>query len=140
MTDAPSPETRRDVELRLPADGVFVSVLRTTAAAIAARLDFTMDDIEDLRICVGEAGALVIPVAAAGSAVSARFGLDSTAVRVELSGVRASPDDVPDRESFAWQVLDTVADGAVLETDGDRVRVSFTVTSERAAEGGGSSG
>ena len=42
------PTGRADVELRLPADGAFVSVLRTTAAGLAARLDFTIDDIEDL--------------------------------------------------------------------------------------------
>ncbi|HEY9379199.1 MAG TPA: anti-sigma regulatory factor, partial [Jiangellaceae bacterium] len=38
------------VELRVPATGAYVSVLRTAAAGLAARLDFTVDDIEDLRI------------------------------------------------------------------------------------------
>ena len=33
--------TRADVELRLPADSAYVSVLRTTTAGLAARLDFT---------------------------------------------------------------------------------------------------
>ncbi len=54
---------RADVELRLPADSAYVSVLRTTTAGLAARLDFTIDDIEDLRIAVGEACALVLPEA-----------------------------------------------------------------------------
>jgi len=140
MTDATAPETRADVEVRLPADGVFVSVLRTTAAAIAARLDFTMDDIEDLRICVGEAGALAIPVAAAGSDVTARFSLGTATLHVELAVEQAAPDEGPDRDSFAWQVLDTVADEASLEADGTRVRVTFTVSSERVAGGGGAAG
>ena len=37
---------RADVELRLPADGAYASVLRTTTAGLAARLDFTIDSIE----------------------------------------------------------------------------------------------
>ena len=41
-----------DAELRLPADGVSASVLWTTTASLAARLDFTIDDIEDLRMAV----------------------------------------------------------------------------------------
>ena len=49
---------RSEVELRLPADGAYVSVLRTLTAALAARLDFTIDDIEDLRIAVSEAAAM----------------------------------------------------------------------------------
>ena len=63
MTDE---RPRADVELRLPADSAYVSVLRTTTAGLAARLDFTIDDIEDLRIAVGEACAMVLPEADAG--------------------------------------------------------------------------
>jgi hypothetical protein len=48
------------VELRVPADTAYVAVLRTTTAGLAARLDFTLDDIEDLRIAVGEACAMVL--------------------------------------------------------------------------------
>ena len=66
---------RADVELRLPADGAYVSVLRTTTAGLAARLDFTIDDIEDLRIAVGEACALVLPEADEGSTLVAEFHL-----------------------------------------------------------------
>ena len=51
---------RPDVELRLPAESAYVAVLRMTTAGLAARLDFTLDDIEDLRMAVGEACALVL--------------------------------------------------------------------------------
>ena len=44
----------------MPADTAYVAVLRTTTAGLAARLDFTLDDIEDLRIAVGEACAMVL--------------------------------------------------------------------------------
>ena len=64
----PGDQSRADVELRLPADSAYVSVLRTTTAGLAARLDFTLDDIEDLRIAVGEASALVLPEAEPGHA------------------------------------------------------------------------
>ena len=50
-----SGDHRADVELRLPAEGAYATVVRTTAAGLAARLDFTIDDIEDLRIAIGEA-------------------------------------------------------------------------------------
>ena len=40
------------VTVRMPADGAYLSVLRTATAGLAARLDFTLDDIEDMRIAV----------------------------------------------------------------------------------------
>ena len=49
------------VRLRLPAVGAYLSVLRTATAGLAARLDFTLDEIEDLRIAVDEACAMLLP-------------------------------------------------------------------------------
>ena len=57
----------------MPADGAYLSVLRTATAGLAARLDFTLDDIEDLRIAVDEACAMLLArrsPAAAWSAAS----------------------------------------------------------------------
>jgi serine/threonine-protein kinase RsbW len=48
------------VVLRLPAVGAYLSVLRTATASLASRLDFTIDDIEDLRIAVDEACAMLL--------------------------------------------------------------------------------
>ncbi len=124
--------SRADVELRLPAEGAYATVVRTTAASLAARLDFTIDDIEDLRIAIGEASALAIPSAdpATDLVASFFFGHGSMTVTLEVEAM----DDPPlDRESFAWQVLDTMAQDASAGPEGGRFRVRFTVTSQVAA-------
>ncbi len=120
---------RADVELRLPADGAYVSVLRTTTAGLAARLDFTIDDIEDLRIAVGEACAMVLPEADPGGPLLAEFFLAPSllTVRVTVSGSEIGK---PDYDSFAWQVLDTLASTATAEVDGDTFVVTLTMEAE----------
>ena len=130
----PSPESSRaDVELRLPADSAYVSVLRTTTAGLAARLDFPIDDIEDLRIAVGEASALVLPEASEGSDLVCRFHLSpgSLKVEVEVSAEQASPD----YDSFAWQVLSTLATGAEADTANGRFAISLTMQPEASGTG-----
>ena len=109
---------RADVELRLPADGAYASVLRTTTAALAARLDFTIDDIEDLRIAVAEAGALVLPEADPDADLTARFhlgpgtmtdrGLDRRRSTTRSPTSRASPGRCSTRltSDAAWSPLD----------------------------------
>ena len=72
LSKGDSVTTRSDVELRLPADSAYVAVLRTATAGLAARLDFTLDDIEDLRIAVDEACAMVLPQARADADLTAR--------------------------------------------------------------------
>jgi serine/threonine-protein kinase RsbW len=128
--------SRADVELRLPADGVFASVLRTTAAGLAARLDFTIDDIEDLRIAVGEANALALPEADPESDLVCKFFLGSGTMTIQLE-TEASDDPQPDTESFAWQVLDTLADDVSAGSSGGVFRVRFTMTSQLRASTAG---
>ena len=125
-------DRRADVELRLPADSAYVSVLRTTTAGLAARLDFTIDDIEDLRIAVGEACAMVLPEADRGGSLLAEFFLAPSllTVRVTVSGSEVGQ---PDYDSFAWQVLDTLTSDAVVEAADGAFRVRFSMTSQLAA-------
>src|SRR4029078_13412021 len=82
--DAAAP-TRADASLRVPADGAYVSVLRTMTAGLAARLDFTVDDIEDLRIAVGEACALVLPEADPDADLEAEFRLTPGTLTISVS-------------------------------------------------------
>ena len=122
------PAGRADVELRLPADSAYAAVLRTTTAGLAARLDFTIDDIEDLRIAVGEANAMVLEHAAAGSDLVSTFHLAPGRLVVAVT-VSTLTRPVPDLDSFAWQVLSTLASSADIESGDDHLTISMTMTS-----------
>ena len=126
MTNSP------DVELRLPAESAYVAVLRMTTAGLAARLDFTLDDIEDLRMAVGEACALVLEHADAGGDLYANFDLSDGSIRVSVSADSKSDADA-DKDSFGWQVLTALTSDVVTERDGRLGWVSFTVRSSIAA-------
>jgi serine/threonine-protein kinase RsbW len=120
--------SKADVELRIPADSAYVSVLRTTTAGLAARLDFSIDDIEDLRIAVGEASAMLLPQAADDSDLTCRFYLDASQLIVSV-GVVARGAVTPDYDSFAWQVLTTLATTARADTRDGQFTISLTMES-----------
>ncbi|MFL6059614.1 MAG: anti-sigma factor [Marmoricola sp.] len=121
---------RPDAEVRLPAETVYVAVLRMAASGIAARLDFTLDEVEDLRMAVSEACALVLADATPGGDLTAGFFLGEGSVRITVSA--DSSGSGPDQDSFAWQVLTTTADDVVSENTGGQVSISLTVTSATA--------
>src|SRR6476661_9689869 len=125
--DRPAP-AKADVSLRVPADGAYVSVLRTMTAGLAARLDFTVDDIEDLRIAVGEACALVLPQATPGGDLEAEFRLMPGTLTVSVSVPTQGP-RAPDYDSFAWQVLSTLTTSASAAADHARFEVTFSTES-----------
>jgi len=112
----------------VPADSAFVSVLRTTSAGLAARLDFTIDDIEDLRMAVGEASALVLPQAEPGSDLTCEFFMRPAELTIQVSVVSHQPTP-PDEDSFAWQVLTTLATKASASADDRRFAITLSMRS-----------
>lgn len=96
------------VSVRLPAASAYLSVLRTATAGLAARLDFTLDEIEDLRIAVDEACAMLLPEARPGSDLACVFELSAEAIGVQVS-VASTATREPSRDTFAWMVLSALA-------------------------------
>jgi serine/threonine-protein kinase RsbW len=120
--------TRPDVELRVPADSAYVAVLRTTTAGLAARLDFTLDDIEDLRIAVGEACAMVLEQARGDGDLNCAFDLGSGELTVIVSADADSAQE-PDRDGFAWQVLTALTTRATAAVTPESLAITLSMKS-----------
>jgi serine/threonine-protein kinase RsbW len=107
----------------MPAESAYLSVLRTAAAGLAARLDFTLDEIEDLRIAIDEACAMLLNQAIPGTDLECVFELGGDQVTITVS-VTAAEVALPPRHTWAWTVLEALA-GTVDSRieDGDRVSI-----------------
>jgi serine/threonine-protein kinase RsbW len=113
----PSPPTTGDVvDLSVPASPAYVAVVRTATAGLAARVDITLDRIEDLRIAVDEACALLVRGADHGASrqpgpdevLHCRFVLHEESLTIQVRGPSAP---LPEHDSFAWSVLSALVDG-----------------------------
>jgi len=112
----PSPPTTGDVvDLSVPASPAYVAVVRTATAGLAARVDITLDRIEDLRIAVDEACALLVRGTDHASrqpdpddVLHCRFVLHEESLTIEVRGPWAP---LPEHDSFAWSVLSALVDG-----------------------------
>jgi serine/threonine-protein kinase RsbW len=121
-----------DVELRVPADRAYASVLRTTTAGLAARLDFPIDDIEDLRIAVGEACAMVLEEAKSDTDLVCSFFQRPGELTVTVTGTLDGAIE-PDYDSFAWQVLTTLATSASAAASDTTFTITLSMTSSVAS-------
>jgi serine/threonine-protein kinase RsbW len=126
----PAGATRDVVQLRLPAAGAYLSVLRTATAGLASRLDFTIDDIEDLRIAVDEACAMLLAQAVPGADLECRFELTADAIDVAVSVLTLDGQE-PSRDTFAWTVLTALAGQVSSSVDAD-LRVTLTLHKRKA--------
>jgi serine/threonine-protein kinase RsbW len=121
------------VEIRLPADSAYLSVLRTATAGLAARLDFTLDEIEDLRIAVDEACAMLLPHAIESAELTCRFHLDPATLEVTVT-IPTTRGQLPERDTFSWTVLSALAGEVDTGLDDER-RAWIRLRKRRGAAG-----
>ena len=104
------------IELIVPALSTYLGVVRTATAGLAARLSFTFDEIEDLRIAVDEACVMVLSLPAAKATgdqmLTCRFRVLPDALTVTVSAPVHTTALLPGEQSFAWQVLTAHASSA----------------------------
>jgi serine/threonine-protein kinase RsbW len=113
------------VTLTIPADGAYLSILRTATAGVAARLDFTLDGIEDLRMAVDEACALLLPQSKADSNLRCSFDVGRESLTIAVTADSSSPKP-PRRDGFAWTVLTALTSEVDAMVDGSMVTLKLT--------------
>ena len=127
--------TGHRVDLRIPSRPEFVSVARLAVSAIACRLNFGIDVIEDLKMAVGEACANAIQHSAADSeiAITCLLEPDQLVVEVVDSGMGFDPsarpsvdiEDLPE-SGYGLLVIQALMDEVCFQSSpeqGPRVRM-----------------
>ena len=110
-----------EVRLTLPAVPEYARIVRLTAAGLASRLGFNYDEVEDLRIAVGEACSHLLGNDGHEGTLSVIYRLESDAIIIDAVGEfsdGATGDSVP---TLSEQILTAVVDDH--EIDGRRVRL-----------------
>ncbi|MDO3702324.1 anti-sigma regulatory factor [Micromonospora sp. C28SCA-DRY-2] len=120
------PTTDDDVvHLTVPADGGYLGVLRTATAGLAARLQFALDEIEDLRIAVDEACAMLLAIATRDAELDCRFAVTEDALTVEVTVPTVRGAGLPAESSFAWKVLTALTTSASANVADGRATISL---------------
>lgn len=112
------------VEVRTAASPALIPTVRAVASDLAARADFDLDAISDLRMAVDEACATLVGLAGDGSDLRCTFDVQGDRIAVAAE-VRAAPGTDLPTDSFGWRVLQTLADKVDVDhTDGTlRIRL-----------------
>ncbi len=132
MSEGPHPDVHGVVELNVPASSVYVATLRSVTAGLAARCDLTLDEIEDLRIAVDEACALLLPLAAPDAELRSTFTLAAGEL-VFRASVAARADAELRRDGFGWTVLAALATSVETDLAAGAMTITLTKRREQAA-------
>ncbi|HET9559230.1 MAG TPA: ATP-binding protein, partial [Actinomycetota bacterium] len=98
------------VHLEIPASGAYLAVVRAAATGLAAQLQFTYEEIDDLRIAVDEACTQLLARRGSATTLNVAYHLDDAELRVDVSIEAPDRGDPLARDTFAWQILSAMTD------------------------------
>ncbi|MCU1484722.1 MAG: putative anti-sigma regulatory factor, serine/threonine protein kinase [Actinomycetia bacterium] len=113
-----------EVRLTMPATPQLLRVARLTAAGLASRLGFSVDEIEDVKIAVDElCFALVGSKGRAGSlTLTYRLGDHQLEIDGEGTFTPDGAEQAPAPSELSAQILAAVVDEHAITRDGDTMR------------------
>jgi serine/threonine-protein kinase RsbW len=109
MSYDPTSTVSGTIELRVPADHAFASIVRLIAASLAADAEFTLDELDDIRLAVNEvftcavagagkrSGTVIVCFDASGSDLVVHISVDNAPIQLDdlaVSIIRSAVDDV----------------------------------------------
>jgi len=118
------------IQLTVPADANFVGLVRSSAAHAAAHAHLDMDLIDDLKLAVDEAFALVIGSQSLSDSVTVTFTASEAGLEVALTGPHGTP--APETGTFAWTILSALV-SEVSSSQNAAGQVTITMTSKASA-------
>ncbi|HCS75829.1 MAG TPA: hypothetical protein DIW17_18395, partial [Clostridiales bacterium] len=107
-----------EINIKLPAKPEYMSVARLTTAAIANRAGFTIDDMEDLKLAISEAGNYLINQFSDVTHLMIDYHINtdsSILVKVRVTGARGVPVKQSEVNELSLFIIDSVSDQVVKE-------------------------
>ena len=102
------------------------TVTLTFAAAMAARADLPIDQLEDLRLAVDEAVTQIVSAAPRDADVDCTFRIDGDRVHVQITSSTTAT-SVPSTTSFSWTVLSALVDSVEAHLADGQLTIAFSV-------------
>lgn len=115
------------VTLTFAADTRNVALARTISAAMAARADLPIDQLEDLRLAVDEAVTQILAAAPTQADVTCAFRVVGDRVLVQITSSTTAT-SVPSTTSFSWTVLSALVDAVEAQLADGQLTISFSVS------------
>jgi serine/threonine-protein kinase RsbW len=110
------------ITLTVPASAEYARTVRMTAAAVVARMPFTYDEVEDVRMAAEEAFIYAVDTLPEEADVTFQFVLHGAQLEMDVT-LGGTPDvsdeEVERRATYASFILQSVCESCELASDAD---------------------
>lgn len=101
--------------MKVPATAEHLALLRTIVHYYAGRANFTLDQIDDMKMAVDESGVQLLKHAA-GDQIVLELARSDHAMELRVATAATGDAPVIDESSFSWQILRALSDELRIDT------------------------
>ena len=107
------------IKLTLPVNAAYVSAARLTASSVANRLNFDIEEIEDIKVAVSEACTYIIknPCFSSNDNFKIEFNMSKDNIKINLSVESDKKVDIDDDE-MSLRVIKAIMNSTDINYDG----------------------
>lgn len=118
------------IRMTIPALLAYVRLPRVAIAGLATRAGFSYDEVEDLRLAVGEVCQVLLDGADRDGTLTIEFGVSRGSLRVEVSVDAPAGRHDGVGEKMAEQILAATVGKVEVGDDGRRIAFSMTAADD----------
>lgn len=118
-----------EIRLTLPATAGHARVARLALTGLASRNGFTYDEVEDVRIAVGETFSILVADGPAGSRILLRCRVGDGQLEVDAETLPPRP--LPAVDDLSRQILAAVTAGSTIDHEHGRISFRAAVSEPR---------
>lgn len=118
------------INLTFPAKGEYISLARLTTSSVASKEGFNIDDIEDLKVSIGEACNIILENTSISSEqnIVIDYMVDVEALNISIKARKENGLDISEinkEENFSVMIIDSLMDDVELSSEGDCMSVNI---------------
>lgn len=113
------------IEIELPVEKEFASLLRLMVSGIASRMNFNLDAVDDLKIAVEEAYLIAMARKVSGR-LKVAFSIQVDRLQIDLSGKAGATAKEKSSENFGSFILDAVVDEITADRSDEEFSLRLT--------------
>lgn len=118
------------IRMTIPATLAFVRLPRVAIATLATRSGFSYDEVEDLRLAIGEVCQVLLDGSDRDGTLTIAFGIERGKMDVEVSAEGPAGRNDLAGERLSEQILDATVGKVEVSEEGRRITFSKTTSDE----------
>lgn len=111
------------ITLEIPKKSEFISIIRLAASAIVNKLEFNIDEVDDIKIIISEISVMLIKsIENDSKKLRFEFTLENNSIKIDVEDLNEGSFNI-DKEDLSMLIIESLADEFRVDQNNNKVYI-----------------